>query len=90
MSKMTKDQIDALMLAIGFAIGIAPTKRPSMLRLFFEWLAVSSALIAVAMIVIYLFLGAAIQEQEFQDNIRFSRCERMDDIERNAMKGYCQ
>lgn len=86
MSKMTKDQIDALM----FAIGVTPPKRPSMLRMFFEWLAVSSALIAIAMIVIYMFLGAAIQEQEFQDNIRFSRCERMDDIERNAMKGYCQ
>ena len=37
-----------------------------------------------------LMLDAALKEHEFQDNIRFSRCERMDDIERNAMKGYCQ
>lgn len=55
MSKMTKDQIDALM----FSICVSPPKRPSMWRVFFEWLAVSSALIVIAMMVIYLFLGAA-------------------------------
>ena len=39
---------------------------------------------------INLVLDAAIREQDFQDNIRSARCERMDDTERNAMKGYCQ
>lgn len=36
-----------------------------------------------------LVLDAAIREQEFQDNIRFARCERMDDFDRARMKGYC-
>lgn len=34
-------------------------------------------------------LDAALKEQEFRDNLRASRCERMDDIERNVMRGYC-
>lgn len=37
-----------------------------------------------------LMLDAALKEQDFQDNIRRARCERMDDIERNVMKGYCK
>ena len=56
--------------------------------------ALSVVMLAVLAVTFYyganLVLNAAIQEQEFQDNIRLSRCERMDDIERNAMKGYCQ
>ena len=36
-----------------------------------------------------IVLDAAIREQEFQDNLRFARCERMDDFERARMKGYC-
>ena len=38
---------------------------------------------------INMVLDAAIREQEFQDNLRFARCERMDDFERARMKGYC-
>ena len=35
-------------------------------------------------------LDAMIRQQEFNDNIRFARCERMDEIERSAMKEYCR
>jgi uncharacterized membrane protein YsdA (DUF1294 family) len=47
------------------------------------------ALCAVIAGVLNLFLYAADREAEFQDNIRISRCEKMDDFERNRMKGYC-
>lgn len=53
----------------------------------------SVVMLAVLAVTFYyganLVLDAAIREQEFQDNIRFARCERMEDFERARMKGYC-
>lgn len=37
-----------------------------------------------------LLLDAILREQEFNDNVRLSRCERMDDHTRSYMKGYCK
>lgn len=38
----------------------------------------------------HLVLDAAIREQEFNDNIRAARCERMNEHDRAYMRGYCR
>ena len=42
------------------------------------------------LIFINLALDAAIKEQEFADNLRFSRCEKMDAVELKKMRAYCK
>lgn len=53
----------------------------------------SVVILAVLAVTFYyginMVLDAAIREQDHNVAIRHARCERMDDTERNAMKGYC-
>jgi len=38
---------------------------------------------------VHMFLNSSEREQEFRDNLRASRCERMSEKGLELMKGYC-